>query len=419
MTLHLRLYRIGMRAAAIAAPLVFRWRKSKGKELEGRYNERLARALPQREDGTLVWLHGASLGESKLLLGLADELRKLHPETVLLFTSQTASSANIVGANLPGRATHQMLPLDTPAAAQRFIAHWQPRLSIFAEGEVWPNLLEAAKRSGSQTALINARMRKSSLERWNKAKQSAQHVFAQFDAIIAADANTASGLSRLLGRDIENSGNLKAALVKPAIDSKPAQEIDAWQAEHGVSSIVLGASTHEGEEAFLLDALKELPETTRLIIAPRHLSRADGIEALIQTAGYSYIKRSTGQTARADTRIILADTFGEMDLWYASADALFLGGGLPADVGGHSPLEPLRFGLAIATGPHTENFADIHAELGPRGWSNIVKTPSEFARFAQSATPIPASEIGTYFAARKGALQHTLAMLSNLLNEAG
>ena len=289
MTFHLRLYRIGMRATAIAAPLVFRWRKSKGKELEGRYNERLARALPQREDGALIWLHGASLGESKLLLGLADELRKLHPEIVLLFTSQTASSASIVGANLPARATHQMLPLDTPAAAQRFIAHWQPRLSIFAEGEVWPNLLEAAKRGGSKTALINARMRKSSLERWNKAKQSAQHVFAQFDAIIAADANTASGLSRLLGRDVENSGNLKVALVKPATDRKTAQETDAWQAEHSVSSIVLGASTHEGEETFLLDALKELPETTRLIIAPRHLSRAHEIETLIQTAGYSYI----------------------------------------------------------------------------------------------------------------------------------
>ena len=181
---------------------------------------------------------------------------------------------------------------------------------------------------------------------------------------------------------------------------------------------VLGASTHEGEETFLLDALKELPETTRLIIAPRHLSRAHEIETLIQTAGYSYIKRSTGQTTRPDTRIILADTFGEMDLWYASADAVFLGGGLPAHVGGHSPLEPLRFGLAIATGPYTENFADIHAELAPRGWSNIVKTPSEFAHFAQSEKAISQSDIDAYFAARKGALQHTLATLSSLLNEA-
>ena len=113
MTPGLFLYRLGTRLVSPFAPLVFRWRAAKGKEKAGRYHERVARRLPERENGRLVWLHGASLGECKLLLGLASELRKLHPDIFLLFTSQTLSAAGMISAGLPQRAIHQMLPLDT------------------------------------------------------------------------------------------------------------------------------------------------------------------------------------------------------------------------------------------------------------------------------------------------------------------
>ena len=416
MTLSLHLYRLFTRIAALFAPFIFKWRTAKGKEIAARYNERIARALPERNSGPLIWLHGASLGECKLLLSLAAELRNTHPDAILLFTSQTLSAAELVEAHLPGRALHQMLPLDAPATAQRFIAHWKPALCIFAEGEVWPNLLSAAKQTGSQTALINARMRTASLERWSKAGRSARHVFSQFDAIIAADDKTASGLSTLLDREIANPGNLKAALIAPRPTNAEPQETDAWRTSAHVSQIILGASTHAGEEQLLLDAMKKMPQTARLIIAPRHPARAEEIERTIKAAGLAYTRRSTGGEITPDTQVLLADTFGEMDLWYASADAAYLGGSLTEGIGGHSPLEPLQFGLPIATGRYTENFSGIHGDLTRRGWIEMADTPEQLARFFQTPPVLSRPDIEAYFAGSMNALEETLAALSNLLH---
>lgn len=417
MTLGLRLYRFAMRLAPLLAPMLFKWRAAKGKELPGRYNERMARALPARANGPLVWLHGASLGECKLLLGLAEKLKEQHPDIFLLFTSQTISAAKIIGEHLPEHALHQMLPIDTPATARRFIAHWKPALCVFAESEVWPNLLAAAKAHGSRTALINARMRQSSIERWGKAPQTAVKIFSQFDAILAADQSTARGLSELLGVDIREPGNLKTSLVEPIQEKLPPSELAAWQGHETPRQIVLAASTHESEEAFVLEVFSRLPDTARLIIAPRHPARADDIEALIKATGTNYVRRSLGQDIASETRILLADTFGEMDLWYAGADAVYLGGSLPEEIGGHNPLEPLRFGLPIATGPHNKNFQDIHGDLSARGWIHTVHSADELATFLETSKPASARDIQTYFEASKGALEQTLSALSALIHE--
>lgn len=417
MTLSLHLYRFGMRIAALFAPVLFQWRKTKGKELAGRYHERVARDLPERGDGRLIWLHGASLGECRLLVALAEELRHQHPDVQFLFTSQTISAAQMLSDRLPERARHQMFPLDTPAAAARFITHWSPQLCIFAESEIWPNVLRAAKQHGSRTALINARMTQASISRWGKTKRSATNVFGQFDAIIAANRNTARGLSQLLERDIAQPGNLKAALIEHTNPSKTPDATAAWHTHSPGGQIILGASTHDGEEAVLLEAVAQMPDTTRLILAPRHIDRADVIEEQIRNCNMKYARRSLGQSIEPDTRILLADTFGEMNLWYAAADLVFLGGSLSDGIGGHNPLEPLRYGRPIAMGPHTYNFSDINDDLGARGWVQMVKTSADLAAFFREAKPLPRDDIDAYFAASKGALTETLSTLSALLNE--
>ena len=163
MTLGLTLYRMFSRLVALFLGRILSRRVKKGKEDPARLHERRARKLPERPEGRLVWLHGASVGESLILLELGKRLQGEVPDVQLLFTSQTETSAKLVAENLPERAFHQMSPIDTVGGAERFIRHWQPTLGIFAEGEIWPNLLLRAKKKGVHLALVNARMTDKSL----------------------------------------------------------------------------------------------------------------------------------------------------------------------------------------------------------------------------------------------------------------
>ena len=419
MTLALTAYKNLMRIFSPFVPLVFKRRTAKGKELPGHLHERQARNMATRPPGTLIWMHGASLGESKLLLGLADAMRKdpaFHgsADLHLLFTSQTVSSTQIIADTLPANAQHQMLPIDTPAAAKRFIAHWRPDLCVFAEGEIWPNLLIAAKAHGSKLALVNARMTDKSLKGWQKASKTACKIFGNFDLILAADTRTKKALTVLSGQNITRTGNLKTALAAyPPANLKPHTPPHAiTESQH---KTLLGASTHAGEEALLLDALKLLPETTHLIIAPRHPDRADQIETLIKHSGMSYTRRSHTQDTGRTEKILLADTFGEMPIWYSLADAVYLGGGHRPGIGGHSPLEPLAYNLPILTGPHTDNFKDTYTDLQTQHWTHIVKTAQDIAGVFPKLKPLPTTEVDTFFSTGSQALTQTLDGLSALL----
>jgi len=419
MTLMLAAYKTLMRITTPIVPLVFKHRSAKGKELPGRLHQRQARNMAARSPGTLIWMHGASLGESKLLLGLADAMRNdpachSSADFHLLFTSQTVSSSQILKDALPGNAQHQMLPVDSPAAAKRFIAHWKPDLCIFAEGEIWPNLLIAAKAHGSKLALVNARMTDKSLKGWQKASKTARKVFGTFDLILAADTRTEKGLTLLGGQNINRTGNLKTALAARHATA-PTTHSSAPTTLADQHKILLGASTHEGEEALLLNVLKMLPETTRLIIAPRHPDRADQIEALIKQSGMSYTRRSHNRDAELSTKILLADTFGEMSSWYSLADAVYLGGGHKPGIGGHSPLEPLAFGLPVLTGPHTDNFKDTYTDLQTQNWTHIVKDAQDIVDTFPKLKPLSKADIDAFFNTGSEALTQTLDGLSALL----
>lgn len=413
MTASLALYRILTGGLSPLTPAVFQHRLSRGKEIAGRLNERQARHLPPRPDGTLIWLHGASIGESKLLLNLAAALREKRADVHLIFTSQTISSARIVAASLPARARQQMAPVDTPAAAKRFMAHWAPDLCVVSEGEIWPNLLRAAHRSGAGTALINARMTDKSLDGWQRFARTARSIFSQFDLILAADARTASGLTRIAGTDIVCTGNLKMSADRTtSLTSKPSR--DAWQFT-GNGQVLLGASTHEGEEALLIKALDALPPDTCLILAPRHPDRSADIEHLIKANGVPYTRRSQADGLIPGSRILLADTFGEMERWYTQADCVYLGGGHKPGIGGHSPLEPLRFGKPVITGPHTDSFTDIHAELAGTGWVHRAQTPEDVAEAANADQHADPATLAALFARGDQAMDQTVDALLTLI----
>lgn len=341
------------------APALLRRRAVRGKEDPARLPERLGRASQPRPTGSLAWLHGASVGEGLSLLPLAHALAARRPDLRLLVTTGTATSARLLGGRLPRGVVHQFLPVDAPAAAARFLAHWRPDVAVFAESEVWPNLLHTARRAGARTALVSARLSPASLRGWARAPRSAGALFGGFDLVLAQDDAAAAGLRALGARD-DGRLNLKRAGDPLPLDGEAAERMRA--ALLG-APLVLAASTHPGEEEIALDAFLRLERPdARLVLVPRHPERGAAVVEAARARGLSVALRSAGFTPQS-TRVHVADTLGELGLWYALADTVLVGGSLLPGPGGHNPLEPARAGAPIVSGPQVANWAGVYAGL--------------------------------------------------------
>ena len=407
------LYRWMTRIVSLMLGTILRRRVKSGKEDAARLNERRARKLPPRPAGRVVWLHGASVGESLILLELGKILQAEAPDIHLVYTSQTQTSAELVADHLPERAFQQMAPIDTPGGAKRFIRHWQPALGIVAESEIWPNLLRRAKKRGARLALVNARMTNKSLKGWARWPRTAQNVFSLFDVILAADEQTASGLEQLTGAEIRMPGNLKSSLPPPDFDPRDYDRLKA--AFKDIRACLLAASTHEGEESLVLDALEKMDERPALIIAPRHPERGDEIESLIKARGLSISRRSRGDAYSTETDVLLADTLGEMGLWYRLADTIYLGGAHTPGVGGHNPLEALKLGKTLITGPDAFNFADMMQTLEQTGAVRIAEDAGELATLVPLPATVDEAALTDWLKQANYPMQETLKALLDLL----
>jgi 3-deoxy-D-manno-octulosonic-acid transferase len=374
----LSVYRAATRALAPFAKGWLASRARSGKEDPERLGERFGQTSAARPNGPLVWLHGASVGESLMLLAVLEAIRRERPDLRFLVTTGTVTSAELMAQRLPDSAVHQYAPLDTPAAVRTFVAHWRPDLGVLAESELWPNLILEAKASGAKLALINARLNAASLARWRTwSPASARHLLSQFDWIGAADAETAEGLSALAGHPIALTGNLKRASDPPTADP---DALAALKAAIGARRVWLAASTHPGEEPIALEAhrlLREAEPDALLIVAPRHPDRGASVAQLAREESFSVRRRSAGEPPDAEVAVYVADTLGEMGLWLRLADAALIGGSLVPGVGGHNPLEPAALSTPILTGPHTASFAAIYNELEAAGGAARVRTAAE------------------------------------------
>ena len=349
-------------ATTLAAPVfdgVLKRRLEAGKEDPGRVAERKGVPSQPRPEGRLAWLHAASVGESLVALSLAEGLTERVSDLSLLITSGTRTSAALVQRRGVARTLHQYPPVDRPAWAKRFLRHWRPDLAVFTESELWPNLIVEVKRTGAPMALVNARMNDKSLRAWLRWPGTAMTVLNCFDWIGAADARTQSGLSLLTEREIPLVGNLKleAGLPEPSAD----ELAEVRQAIAG-RPVFVAASTHAGEEALIAQAhglIRRSRADALMILAPRHPDRADEVAAILKGAGLSVARRSAGETPGPKTAVWLADTLGEMALWYTAAPTALICGSFVAAIGGHNPIEATRAGAAVITGPHIDSFSDI------------------------------------------------------------
>ncbi len=414
----LRVYRAFTTAAAPLLGVLLARRLRKEKEHPVRFGERRAETSAKRPDGPLIWLHGASVGELAATFPLVTMLRRQGFQ--ILITSGTVTSANLVKERLPNDVIHQFVPFDVQRFVTRFLDHWRPDLALFIESDLWPNLILECGRKRVPMIVINGRLSERSFTKWKVVPSVAQAVLRPFDLCVAQSSLDAERFSTLGIKRVHVSGNLKLDVPAPPID-QPA--LAALRTAIGNRPTFVAASTHPGEELAVIDTHRRLRQRAPgllTIIAPRHPQRGREIFDLAARASLMPSVRSRQQLPDARSEIYVADTMGEMGLFYSVAPIVFMGGSL-VEHGGQNPIEAIKLGGAVMHGPNVWNFAEIYAALDAS--NGAIELADAEALVAQTGAWLrdPASREGVAQAGGRtvnrlgGALQRTISELEPYL----
>jgi len=369
-------------ATALLTPFAGLWlnaRAREGKEERARLFERFGRYSQTRPPGTLIWLHAASVGESGVAISVIEALAARDESLSFLISTGTRTSAELVARRNLKHTTHVYVPLDGAGAVRRFLDAWSPNLGVFLESELWPNLILAAEKRRIPLALINARMSPKSLARWSRWKSAGARLLKAFAFVAAADARTAEALTSVRGAEVPLLGNLKLAAAAPKVDAGARA---ALAAQIGDRPLWLAASTHEGEDEIVIAAhrrlLAETPDAL-LIIAPRHPDRGEAIAALADSA-----PRRARFEPISSAPFYVADTLGELGMFYDLAPVSLVAGSLIYHLKGHNPIEPAKLNSAILTGPHYESFQDVFDAVIAANGAAVVSSADEIAAEVQN-----------------------------------
>ncbi len=364
-------------------------RLESGREDPARQGERFGIPSAARPDGPLVWIHAASVGESLSVLTLVRRLRAERPEISILITSGTVTSARILSERLPTGVLHQFVPVDRVPWVKSFLNHWQPDLVLWVESEFWPTLLSEVRRRSIPAMLVNARISARSWRGWKRAPWMIRRLLATFEICMAQTELYAERLRDLGAVRVACPGNLKfAADLPPASDEAVADLASSIAARPRWVAV----STHPGEEEAVADAharmARNIPDLLTIVV-PRHPARGTQIAAMLRERGLNVSVRSAGEPVTPETAILLADTMGEMGVFFRVTDIAFVGGSLIPH-GGQNPIEPARMGCAIVHGPHMENFLAVEGELRTAGASETVGSAEELGRAVGTLLSNPA-----------------------------
>lgn len=333
-------------------------RKKNGKEDVNRFNERLGKATLPRPKGKLIWMHGASVGESVSMLPLIHKLLELYPDAHVMVTTGTTTSAEVMAKRLPERAFHQYYPLEHPLYAARFVRHWKPNIALWFESEFWPAMLSTVKKRNIPIILVNGRISNKSFKRWQQFEFVIKEILDCFSLCLGQSDEDTYRLKVLGAKNTASLGNLKYAGLPLPVDK---QKEDEMKEQFAGRPVWLVSSTHDDEEAkigrFLKDLEKKIPQLLT-VIAPRHPHRGVDIKQKLENDfGLKVSLRSSGEKITPETNVYVADTIGELGIWYELIDVVFIGGSLIAH-GGQNFMEPSRYRDAVIVGPHMFNFTD-------------------------------------------------------------
>ncbi len=367
----LRMYQRIASGLVPLAPALIKRRLKQGKEDPERVGERRGLSRDVRPHGPLVWIHGASVGEVLAAAALIERLRELNLR--ILLTSGTVTSAAVVAKRFPPDVIHQYVPYDSPRYVARFLDHWQPSLALFIESDLWPNLILANAARRLPMVLINGRMSPRSFPRWRRVHGTISALLSRFDICLAQSQTDAERFAALGSRNVVTTGNLK--LDTPAPPADPAKLERLMIATRG-RPIIVAASTHPGEEEMLVAAHRSLAglfPALLTVIVPRHPDRGSQVAGLVTASGLTGALRSRDELPMANTDVYVADTMGELGLFYRMSPIVFMGGSL-IQHGGQNPIEPIKLGAAIVHGPHVFNFADVYQALDGSGGAREAAT---------------------------------------------
>jgi 3-deoxy-D-manno-octulosonic-acid transferase len=414
----LRVYRSLSSAMVPLAPAVIRQRLKLGKEDPERIAERRGLTRDARPQGPLVWIHGASVGEVLAAAALIERLRELNLR--ILVTSGTVTSAAIVARRFPPDVIHQYVPYDSPRFVARFLDHWRPSLALFIESDLWPNLILSSAARRLPMVLINGRMSQRSFPRWRRVASTISALLGTFDICLAQSPTDAERFAALGCHNVITTGNLKLDVPAPPAD--PAK-LDRLISVTRGRPMILAASTHPGEEERLIEAHKTLAgyfPSLLTVIVPRHPNRGEAITRTIAAAGLRAAQRSREEMPTAVTDVYVADTLGELGLFYRLSPVVFMGGSL-VEHGGQNPIEAVKLGASIVHGPHVFNFTDVYDALDRAGGARKAVTPEALANELGQLLDDPAARDSMVAASARvvsqlgGALERTLAALEPYL----
>ena len=345
----------------------------RNKEEKNRSAERWVNQKVKRPAGHLIWLHVASVGEALSAFPLIEKILAEVPEPNVLVTSTTKTSAKLIKDYDDDRVINQMSPYDTFFVSKRFLDHWKPDLACRVESEIWPRILIEIEKRNIPNYLFNARFSKKTVERMKSDLTSSKYLLSLFDQIHVPEKHTEQFL---LGIGVKSSsvlvtGSLKDSRGSLSFDSNLMKEFNQVIANRNVW---LAASTHRGEDEIILQAHNKMGGI--LIIVPRHTERAGEIVSLCSSMELNCQLRSEFSHLKKDTEVYIADTMGEMGLWYSLVKIAFIGGSL-VERGGHNPMEAAQLGVISLHGPHVYNSSAKYDKFKSEGISYEISNAQD------------------------------------------
>lgn len=378
----------------------------------------------------VIWIHAVSVGETNAAEPIIEHFLAKGQAVLVTNTTRTgqARAKSLFDKAYPELFEAVFLPVDTVFLITRFLQCYQPRLFILIETELWPNALYLTAQATIPSILINARLSDRSAKGYAKFSRLTHPMLQQLSCIAAQDADTAQRFIDL-GADAKKvvvTGSVKFDIKPPIHLLQQAKQLQhEWQLVNGVGHrpILVAASTHDPEEAQILAQFKTIlaqyPDAV-LIVVPRHPERFENVAQLIKQNGFELFQRSQQQVIQPQTQVYLADSMGELWLWYALADMAFVGGSLSIN-GGHNPLEPVALGVPVVMGEHTFNFKAIVGQLTQAGalqqaasaeqlmqvWLNWLQHPDQAKQAGVAGLQV--------MQANKGALEKQIGLVEGLL----